>query len=82
MQDVTPKPGEHLITVITASGATMGKLSIIADCNQGGTWQRCELQGHGNGMYFGDPSINLNGNGQIVGDYATGKSSFKFKDLF
>ena len=60
MQDVTPKPGEHLITVITASGATMGKLSIIADCNQGGTWQRCELQGHGNGMYFGDPSINLN----------------------
>ena len=24
----------------------------------------------------------LFGNGQIVGDYATGKSSFKFKDLF
>ncbi|MDO5094672.1 MAG: hypothetical protein Q4D79_14865 [Propionibacteriaceae bacterium] len=61
LQNVTPKVGIEVPTIISASGsADFGSFKIEADCTEsGGASGRCDIFGFGTGTKFGTASIDL-----------------------
>lgn len=64
LQNITPKPGYSVPTVIQVSGYDMGTVTVKAECTKDGSSGVCDIWGFGLG--FGDASMNLADDDPVV----------------